>query len=313
MERIGRAARRTAQRARRPLLSRLTGNAAILAAIRKTSIPGRIVHGHEHSRIDHDAISFAVRIVSSFAWSRSNTSSFGIPLPSANSRRDISMSRESSMRSKRLSRDSASTRYEAARPFCVIRTGRCVSRTRLMYMERLLRHSENGTTSSEGRQRWIGRSFVLGMMDSPLVSTPKIVQNFGMSINGEKGRNWWGSLFIRRIAPMVGRPAPWPPRIVPMVGRARRARRKDTPIARQWRPNCGVRGAPALPIQQAARRVDAPGNGSCEHSNLLMEAVASRESRRLGGSQGIDRMAVVVFTRLSNHRRRLHPRATSGN
>ena len=44
----------------------------------------------------------------------------------------------------------------AARPFCVMRMGRCVSRTRVMYAERLLRHSENGTTSSFGRQWRIG-------------------------------------------------------------------------------------------------------------------------------------------------------------
>ena len=33
-----------------------------------------------------------------------------------------------------------------------------------------------------------------------------------------------------------------------MVGRARRARRKATPIACRLQPDCGVRGAPALPI-----------------------------------------------------------------
>ena len=60
-----------------------------------------------------------------------------------------------------------------------------------------------------------------------------------------------------------------------MVGRARRARRKDTPIACQGTsPNCGVRissersehceamslegCAPALPIQLSARFADAP-------------------------------------------------------
>jgi len=92
-----------------------------------------------------------------------------------------------------------------------------------------------------------------------------------------------------------------------MVGRARRARRKDTPIARQWLPNCGVRGAPALPIQQAARRADAPGNGLYEYCIPILE------SHRLGGSQEIVRVAVVVFTRLSNHRSRLRPQASSAN
>ena len=105
---------------------------------------------------DTDLFSFAHTLISS-SISR-NTSSLGIPLPSANSRRDISISRESSIWSKSASIDSQSTRYEAACPFCVMRTGRCVSRTRPIYVERLLRHSENGTTSSEGRQRRMGIS-----------------------------------------------------------------------------------------------------------------------------------------------------------
>ena len=47
--------------------------------------------------------------------------------------------------------DRAVASCEAARPFCVMRTGRRVSCTRVMYVERLSRHSENGTTSSLGR------------------------------------------------------------------------------------------------------------------------------------------------------------------
>ena len=133
---------------------------------------------------DYIAVSLDDRIERSFLWSRSKTVSFGIPLPSANSRREISTSRESSMRSKRLSSDSASTRYEAACPFCVMRTGRWVSRTRVMYMERLLRHSENGTTSSLGRQRRIVRSRTFGMAIPPSVSASCIVQNFGVTVNG---------------------------------------------------------------------------------------------------------------------------------
>ena len=97
------------------------------------------------------------------------------------------MSRESSILSKSSSSDSASTRYEAARPFCVMRTGRCVSRTRVMYAERLLRHSENGTTSSLGRQRRIGRLRTLDMAISPSASTSHIVQNFGIVVNGQLG------------------------------------------------------------------------------------------------------------------------------
>ena len=95
------------------------------------------------------------------------TSSCGMPLPSANSRREMPMSRESSSRSSKASSDSASTRYEAARPFCVMRIGRCVSRTRAMYAERLLRHSENGTTSSDGRQCRSGIFCVVFMNGSP--------------------------------------------------------------------------------------------------------------------------------------------------
>ena len=66
-----------------------------------------------------------------------------------------------------VSIDSQSTRYEAAWPFCVMRTGRCVSRTRPIYVERLLRHSENGTTSSDGRQRRMGVSRTFGISSSP--------------------------------------------------------------------------------------------------------------------------------------------------
>ena len=109
------------------------------------------------------------------------TSSWGMPLPSVNSRREISMSRVSSIWSKRLSRSSASTRYEAARPFCVIRMGRRVSRTRVMYVERLLRHSEKGTMSSEGRQRLIGKSSVRGMVSSPFAFVQYIVQNIALN------------------------------------------------------------------------------------------------------------------------------------
>lgn len=122
------------------------------------------------------------------------TCSCGIPLPSANSRREISTSRASSMRSKRSSMYSASTRYDAARPFCVMRTGRCVSRTRAMYAERLLRHSENGTTSSDGRQRRRDRSRAFGMALSPWVSTPDIVQYF---VRAVKGRRFHRSLSTR--------------------------------------------------------------------------------------------------------------------
>ena len=264
------------QRASCLLLLCLTGKAAILAAISKTSIPSRIIHGYEHSRmadredvnlvtdrfvhvavrfdddlpeavgigrsgvetlggnnrprerkvgkpvgIVQDALAPSVGILDAesvfdlrkdikkqvvrmrrpndvytatllrFAARRFKNSSdsrftcsCGIPLPSANSRREISTSRESSIWSKRLSIDSASTRYEAARPFCVMSTGRCVSRTRVMYAERLLRHSENGTTSSLGRQRLIGKSFVFNMAISLSVSTPGIVQNSGATVNG---------------------------------------------------------------------------------------------------------------------------------
>ena len=115
------------------------------------------------------------------------TSSWGMPLPSANSRREISMSRVSSIWSKRLSRSSASTRYEAARPFCVIRMGRRVSRTRAMYVERLLRHSEKGTMSSEGRQRLIGKSSVRGMVSSPFAFVHCIVQNFALNDKWVRG------------------------------------------------------------------------------------------------------------------------------
>ena len=120
-------------------------------------------------------------IARSFLWRRSNTSSWGMPLPSANSRREISMSRVSSIWSKRLSRSSASTRYEAARPFCVMRMGRRVSRTRVMYVERLLRHSEKGTMSSEGRQRLIGKSSVRGIVSFPFAFAYCIVQNFALN------------------------------------------------------------------------------------------------------------------------------------
>ena len=104
----------------------------------------------------------------------------GMPLPSANSRREISMSRESSILSMRVSKSSASMRYDVARPFCVMRIGRCVSRGRLMYDEKFWRHSEKGTTSSDGRQRLMGRSISVGMVLSPLMES--IVQNFALLV-----------------------------------------------------------------------------------------------------------------------------------
>lgn len=124
---------------------------------------------------------------SSFSWIRLKTSSLGIPPPSAISLREISISRESSIWSKSSSMDFASTRYDAALPFCVIRTGRCVSRTRPMYIERLLRHSENGTTSSEGRQRrsGISRTLCISFTLSLLKNMLCIVQNFGIPVKGE--------------------------------------------------------------------------------------------------------------------------------
>ena len=110
------------------------------------------------------------------------TSSCGMPLPSANSRREMLMSRASSIWSKTLSRNSASTRYEAARPFWVMRTGRRVSRTRAIYVERLLRHSEKGITSSDGRQRRSGIFSVLGIESSPFGFVLNIVQNFALNL-----------------------------------------------------------------------------------------------------------------------------------
>ena len=92
------------------------------------------------------------------------------------------MSFASSMESIRSSKSVALTMYEAERPFCVMRIGRCVSWTRPMYAERLLRHSENGTTSSDGRQRRMGISRTAGIFLSPLVAY--IVQNFGLTVNG---------------------------------------------------------------------------------------------------------------------------------
>jgi hypothetical protein len=48
----------------------------------------------------------------------------------------------------------------------------------------LLRHSEKGTMSSEGRQRLIGKSSVRGMVSSPFVFVHCIVQNF--ALNGKR-------------------------------------------------------------------------------------------------------------------------------
>ena len=84
--------------------------------------------------------------------------SFGTPFPSVHSRREISISRDNSTASSRLSKSSALTGYEAGCPFRVTRMGRCVFFTREMSAARLFRHSENGATSSEERQRRIGNS-----------------------------------------------------------------------------------------------------------------------------------------------------------
>lgn len=47
-----------------------------------------------------------------------------------------------------------------------------------MYVERLLRHSEKGTMSSDGRQRLSGKLSVRGIVSFPFVFVFCIVQNF---------------------------------------------------------------------------------------------------------------------------------------
>lgn len=95
------------------------------------------------------------------------TSSWGMNSPFSNCLREMATERESSIRSIRSSKSPALMMYEAARPFCVTRTGRCVLLTLAMMAEKLLRHSENGTVSSEGRQRIMGSSAVVGIMEIP--------------------------------------------------------------------------------------------------------------------------------------------------
>ena len=95
------------------------------------------------------------------------TSSWGMNSPFSNCCREIETERESSIRSIKSSKSPALMMYEAARPFCVTRTGRCVWLTLAMIAEKLLRHSENGTVSSEGRQRLMGSSAVIGMVEIP--------------------------------------------------------------------------------------------------------------------------------------------------
>ncbi len=111
-----------------------------------------------------------------------NTSSAGMPLPSANSRREAFMSLYRSIWSFRASMSSAFTRYIPARPFCVTRMERCSFWTRVMMDESLFRHSENGTMSSDGRQRRIGRSIVFAIILSPVTS--RIVQYSGGNCQG---------------------------------------------------------------------------------------------------------------------------------
>ena len=95
------------------------------------------------------------------------TSSWGMNSPFSNCCREIETERESSIRSIRSSKSPALMMYEAARPFCVTRTGRCVLLTLAMMAEKLLRHSENGMVSSEGRQCLMGSSAVIGMGEVP--------------------------------------------------------------------------------------------------------------------------------------------------
>jgi len=144
---------------------------ALAKAIRviRGSMPLRVVIFDEHAAVtNREKVDFAVHAFCFRCpmWRRSISSisritcACGMPLPSANSRREISTSLESSRDSIKLSKSVALTRYEAARPFWVTRMGRCVSCTRPMYAERLLRHSEKGTTSSDGRQRRTGISRV---------------------------------------------------------------------------------------------------------------------------------------------------------
>lgn len=79
------------------------------------SVPVRVVKGYEHTAVaDREDVDFAFDdfvndamgshdqlVDCSFSWSRSNTTSLGMPLPSANSRREISMSDSSSAISSR--------------------------------------------------------------------------------------------------------------------------------------------------------------------------------------------------------------------
>lgn len=95
------------------------------------------------------------------------TSSSDWHSPFSNCLREMATERESSIRSIKSSKSPALMMYEAARPFCVTRTGRCVWLTLAMMAEKLLRHSENGMVSSEGRQCLMGSSAVIGIVEIP--------------------------------------------------------------------------------------------------------------------------------------------------
>ena len=145
----------------------------------------RPVNGHASVLSSSCFLSRAIR-----SWCEMNS-------PRSNWSREISTDRESSSRSRRASlsaqrssKSDLSNRMEAACPFCVMTSGRCVRRVRCMQSARVWRHSVYDTTSLSRR----GRCKVISLtgIESPVGETPILYSKPYRHVKGDGKSNLKG-------------------------------------------------------------------------------------------------------------------------
>lgn len=145
----------------------------------------RPVNGHASVLSSSCFLSRAIR-----SWCEMNS-------PRSNWSREISTDRESSSRSRRASlsaqrssKSDMSNRMEAACPFCVMMSGRCVRRVRCMQSARVWRHSVYDTTSLSRR----GRCKVISLtgIESPVGETPILYSKPYRYVKGDGKSNLKG-------------------------------------------------------------------------------------------------------------------------
>ena len=145
----------------------------------------RPVNGHASVLSSSCFLSRAIR-----SWCEMNS-------PRSNWSREISTDRESSSRSRRASlsaqrssKSDMSNRMEAACPFCVMTSGRCVRRVRCMQSARVWRHSVYDTTSLSRR----GRCKVISLtgIESPVGETPILYSKPYRHVKGDGKSNLKG-------------------------------------------------------------------------------------------------------------------------